>query len=89
MTPLQEILYQFAEEQLVTRCCRDTLPQLRRAERESALLARRLENRDAETRRRVNKLCTARDTMETLHAQASFLAGLSVGLELGGLCYGA
>lgn len=88
MTQLQDMLYSYAEENLFSRCCGDDLGMLRQAEEKAEALMEQLKGAGGETAQWAKQLRFERDTAGILHAQALFLAGLSMGLELGRLDHG-
>ena len=85
MTQLQDIIYTYAQENLLCRLLWEDNAALRRSEREEEALIGQLKALGGEPERLVKQLRFERDTAATLREQGSFLAGLAVGLELGRL----
>ena len=82
MTELQDVIYTYAQENLLCRLLREDNAALRRSEREEALIGQ-LKALGGEPARLVKKLRFASDTAASLREQGCFLAGLAAGMELG------
>ena len=89
MTKLQNMLYSYAEENLFSRCCGDDLGTLRQSEQKAEALMEQLKGAGRETEQWAEQLRFEWGAADSLHTQALFLAGLSMGLELGRLGHGA
>ena len=85
MVSLLDVLYTCAQENLVLRMLKEEVADLKRAEREGEALMDQLEALGGEPERLVEKLRFTGDTAAFLRERGAFLAGLSVGLELGEL----
>lgn len=85
MTTLFETLYTYAAEHLVAKYQQKTAARSRAAQRKAEELSERLNSIAPGAEECVNELQALWDTMDDYHSQAVFLAGLSVGLELGRL----
>ena len=83
MTQLQDIIYTYAQENLLRRLLREDNAALHRSEREAEELIRQLKALGGEPARLVRKLRFASDTAASLREQGCFLAGLAAGMELG------
>ena len=83
MTPLQDALYVYAQEHLMGRLSATDDRALRRSEERSEALMEQLKALGGESATLAKQLHFERDTLDILHGQAAFLAGLWVGLELG------
>ena len=86
MTPLLDALYVYGEEHRMDCLCATDTEELRQSEARGEALMEQLNALGGESARLAKQLRFERDTSEILHAQAAFLAGLSVGLELGSYC---
>ena len=83
MTPLQDVIYTYAQENLLRRLLREDNAALHRSERETEELIGQLKALGGEPERLVKKLRFASDTAASLREQGCFLAGLAAGMELG------
>ena len=83
MTPLQDVIYTYAQENLLRRLLREDNAALHRSEREAEELIGQLKALGGEPSRLVKKLRFASDTAASLREQGCFLAGLAAGMELG------
>ena len=83
MTPLQDVIYTYAQENLLCRLLREDIAALHRWEREAEELIEGLKALGGEPPRLVKKLRFASDTAASLREQGCFLAGLAAGMELG------
>lgn len=83
MTPLQDALYVYAEEHLMGRLSATDAQALHCSEERSEALMEQLKSLGGESAKLAKQLRFEWDTLDMLHAQAAFLAGLWVGLELG------
>ena len=83
MTQLQDIIYTYAQENLLRRLLREDNAALHRSEREEEALIGQLKALGGEPARLVKTLRFASDTAAILREQGCFLAGLAAGMELG------
>ena len=83
MTPLQDVIYTYAQENLLRRLLREDNAALHRSEREAEELIGQLKALGGEPAQLVKKLRFASDTAASLREQGCFLAGLAAGMELG------
>ena len=83
MTQLQNIIYTYAQENLLRRLLREDNAALHRSEWEAEELIGQLKALGGEPARLVKKLRFASDTAASLREQGCFLAGLAAGMELG------
>lgn len=89
MTQLQDIIYTYAQENLLRRLLREDNAALHRSEREAEELIGQLKALGGEPERLVKKLRFASDTAASLREQGCFLAGLAAEMELGSFSAGA
>jgi len=86
MTDLLDALYVYAAENRVTRFQWESAAETRTAQRRADKLTQQLNGFAPEAGECVEKLKEAWDEANDSHTRAVFLAGLSIGLELGRLC---
>ena len=85
MTKLFEVLYIYAAEHLVVKYQQETAAKIRTAQRKADELSEQLNHIAPGAEERVEELKVLWDTMNDYHSRAVFLAGLSIGLDLGRL----
>ena len=83
MTPIQDVIYTYAQENLLRRLLREDNAALHRWEREAEELIEALKALGGEPEQLVKKLRFAGDAAASLREQGCFLAGLAAGMELG------
>ena len=85
METLLEVLAQYAEENLMLRLLREYTPQIQAAQLRADQLKKELKVLAPEAEARLEKLETELSGIHFCREQASLLAGVSIGLELGRL----
>ena len=85
MTPLQEVIYLYANQRRIPRFEALNGTVLEKARREAERLATHLRELRGEPGRCGRRLWTELETQAAFEKEAAFLAGFSVGLELGGV----
>ena len=85
MTKLQEAIYLYAQESLFPRFEAPNYETLSQAREEAERLGRELRALGEEPGRKGRRLWTELETEAGFEKEAVFLAGLSIGLELGEL----
>lgn len=83
MTDLQKVLYQYAQERLVMGLLYRDREEWHQAERAEELAQDRLEELGPKVATLARQLCDRQVERFSLEQEAVFLAGLSLGLELG------
>lgn len=85
MAKLLDILYTYAAENLVVRFQQRSAVKKHAAQRKAEELTNQLKDMAPGVEDHVKELKIVWDAMDDYHSQAVFLAGLSIGLELGRL----
>ena len=85
MKSLSDILYAYAGEYRIQAILHRFEPERRTLELEVSLTMDALEALGGEAKRLSRRLEEQRNSLASLHEEAAFLAGLSIGLELGAL----
>lgn len=85
METLLDVLTQYAEENLVARLLREKTPQIRAAQLQAELTAKKLRDLGPDVAEQVEKLEIELDNVHFCREQAFLLSGISIGLRLGQL----